>query len=170
MANGLTDKQQIFIDEYLKCFNATEAARRAGYSGTDNTLAVVGHENLRKPNIKEHIDQRLQESAMLADEALMRLARQARGDIGDFAMVESGSDLAEHPQSDIVKRFKKRIYRPKNSDPYEEVELEIYDAHAPLVDIIKVYGLFTDKIEHTGRVEITGLDEAIQKAWDDNSD
>lgn len=51
----LTPKQQRFVSEYLKTGNATEAARRAGYKGNDNTLAQVGNENLRKPNVVELI-------------------------------------------------------------------------------------------------------------------
>ena len=51
----LTPKQQIFVSEYLKTGNATEAARRAGYKGNDNTLGQVGNENLRKPKVVELI-------------------------------------------------------------------------------------------------------------------
>ena len=51
----LTIKQQTFVAEYLKTGNATEAARRAGYKGNDNTLAQVGNENLRKPKVVELI-------------------------------------------------------------------------------------------------------------------
>lgn len=50
-----TPKQELFVSEYLKTGNATEAARRAGYKGNDNTLAQVGNENLRKPNVVELI-------------------------------------------------------------------------------------------------------------------
>ena len=45
----LTEKQQRFADEYIRLGNATEAARLAGYS--PKTAAVVGAENLIKPNI-----------------------------------------------------------------------------------------------------------------------
>lgn len=51
----LTPKQEIFVSEYLKTGNATEAARRAGYKGNDNTLAQVGNENLRKPNVVKRL-------------------------------------------------------------------------------------------------------------------
>ena len=51
----LTIKQQTFVAEYLKTGNTTEAARRAGYKGNDNTLAQVGNENLRKPKVVELI-------------------------------------------------------------------------------------------------------------------
>ena len=49
----LTDKQRQFVDWYCssdaRC-NGTEAARRAGYRGNDNTLRAVASENLTKPN------------------------------------------------------------------------------------------------------------------------
>jgi phage terminase small subunit len=80
MASQFTNKQQEFINAYLGVanFNATEAARIAGYKGNGNTLAAVGSENLRKPNIAAEIKVRLQASAMQADELLMLLGRQAR--------------------------------------------------------------------------------------------
>jgi len=73
----LTNKQRIFIDEYLKCFNASEAARRAGYTGAAD---VIGPRLLGYVGIKSQIDQRLSESQMSADEALQLLAEMARGE------------------------------------------------------------------------------------------
>lgn len=52
----LTMKQKKFVAEYLKTGNATEAARRAGYKGTDTTLKQVGSENLAKPYIKAMVE------------------------------------------------------------------------------------------------------------------
>lgn len=47
--SGLNPKQARFVAEYLIDSNATQAAIRAGYS--KKTAAVIGAENLRKPNI-----------------------------------------------------------------------------------------------------------------------
>lgn len=54
--NKLTLKQQKFVDYYIKTGNATDAAIKAGYS--EKTAAITGHENLRKPNVKQAIDAR----------------------------------------------------------------------------------------------------------------
>lgn len=58
MATKLTTKQTKFIAAYLGPANgnATEAARQAGYAGTDDTLRSVGAENLTKPVIAEAIE------------------------------------------------------------------------------------------------------------------
>lgn len=50
----MTDKQQFFCEEYLKDFNATQAAIRAGYS--TQSAYSIGHENLKKPEIQDYIN------------------------------------------------------------------------------------------------------------------
>jgi len=48
-----TEKEKMFIKEYLIDFNATQAATRAGYS--KKTACAIGSENLRKPHIQQAI-------------------------------------------------------------------------------------------------------------------
>lgn len=56
--DNLTDKQRIFIQNYLSNgFNATKAALDAGYS--ENTAYSIASENLRKPEIRSAIDAEL---------------------------------------------------------------------------------------------------------------
>ena len=55
---ALTAKQELFVQEYLKDLNATQAAIRAGYS--EKTAAETGYENLRKPQIAAEIEKRQQ--------------------------------------------------------------------------------------------------------------
>ncbi len=49
----LNDKQKKFCIEYVKDFNATQAAIRAGYS--EKTAYSIGSENLTKPEIQQFI-------------------------------------------------------------------------------------------------------------------
>lgn len=57
MANSkLTPKQELFVNEYLKDFNATQSAIRAGYSKKISVAEQIGHENLRKPKIAEAVE------------------------------------------------------------------------------------------------------------------
>lgn len=57
----LTDKQELFVKEYLKDLNATQAAIRAGYS--EDTAGVIGYENLKKPYLMEAIQEAFQKRA-----------------------------------------------------------------------------------------------------------
>ncbi len=58
MARNLSQKQQLFVQEYLVDLNATQAAKRAGYS--EKTARQVGAENLTKPDIQQAISDSIQ--------------------------------------------------------------------------------------------------------------
>ena len=51
----LTNKQERFCYEYCIDFNATQAAKRAGYS--EQTAYQIGFDNLKKVEIKKRIDE-----------------------------------------------------------------------------------------------------------------
>ena len=49
----MTDKQAVFVQEYLTCLNATEAAKRAGYSL--KTAYSIGQRLMKKSEIQNAI-------------------------------------------------------------------------------------------------------------------
>lgn len=53
---ALTPKQQAFVEAYAG--NGTEAARLAGYSGSDAVLAVTAHDLLRNPKVAAALEAR----------------------------------------------------------------------------------------------------------------
>ncbi|MFF2529816.1 terminase small subunit [Brevibacillus sp. NPDC058079] len=67
---SLTEKQRLFVLEYLRDFNATRAAMAVGYS--KKTAYSIGWENLRKPQIQAEI--KCQKEAM-TDEFGMSVQR-----------------------------------------------------------------------------------------------
>lgn len=78
----LTPKQQAFVREYLKDHNATQAAKRAGYSQIAS--AQAGYELVRKPEIRAEIDrlndELMAEARRIAGLSLERLTLEvARG-------------------------------------------------------------------------------------------
>lgn len=76
----MTEKQSFFCEEYLKDFNATKAAVRAGYSS--KTAYSIGHENLKKPEIKNRIDSKKSEVALQNNLSLSSL-------IEDVALIKN---------------------------------------------------------------------------------
>ena len=89
----LTEKQKRFIDYYIETGNASEAARRAGYS--EKTAGWIGQENLQKPTIKAAIDARLKEledkRIAKADEVLQFLTSALRGEVKEERVVVEGT-------------------------------------------------------------------------------
>ena len=71
----LTDKQRRFIEEYCADCNATAAAKRAGYS--ERTAHQIGYENLKKPELKLAIEERLDELSLPAAKITQLVSLQA---------------------------------------------------------------------------------------------
>lgn len=93
----MTPKQKAFADYYIETGNKTEAARKAKYKGDDATLATVGWENLRKPEISAYIAERMgkQEKSRVADanEVIEFYTAVMRGEVKDqFGLDASLSD------------------------------------------------------------------------------
>lgn len=155
MADRLTGKQKLFVDHYIICLNATEAARRAGYAGDDVTLSAVGSENLRKPQILNAIDERLNTYAMSANEVLTHLTDIARGDIGD-ALNQFGAidplEAKKRGKSHLIKRFKTKFIattdKGGSDTEISETEIEMYDRLKAL-DLLAKYHDLVNRIKVT---------------------
>ena len=105
----LTPKQKAFADYYLETGNATEAAKRAGYS--EKTARQIGTENLAKPYISEYIADRQKqlEDKRIADisEVLKFFTSVMRGEIKDqFDFDPSLSDRLSAGK-ELMKRYEK---------------------------------------------------------------
>ena len=92
---GINTRQKRFADLWLESFNATEAARKAGYS--EKTAATIGYENLRKPEIAAYIHARLraQDMSIMAsqEETMAFLTSAMRGQVKDqFGLEASLAD------------------------------------------------------------------------------
>lgn len=77
--NKLTEKQKRFIDYYIETANATESAKRAGYS--EKTAKNIGAENLTKLNsfIQERLQEKENQRIASQDEVLEYLTKVMRG-------------------------------------------------------------------------------------------
>lgn len=81
--NKLTEKQKRFIDYYVETANATESAKRAGYSF--KTAKNIGAENLTKLNcfIQERLRQLENNRIASQEEVLQYLTKVMRGEEKD---------------------------------------------------------------------------------------
>lgn len=153
----LNAKQKVFIEEYLICWNASEAARRAGYNGQAN---IIGPRLLSNVIIRTEIDNRLSEMRMSSNEVLKRLSDMARADIADFVRVSKPTDLLRpryKGKTHVIKKFKKTTVHTRTGDTIVTTELELYDSRSTLVDLGRHHKLFTDRIEVTWKDELTDL-------------
>jgi len=146
MTDELTGKQFAFVQEYLIDFNATKAARRAGYQGSYNSLSAIGSKNLRKPKINNAIQERMADLMMQGGEALARLTKQARATIDDF--ISKGKDggykfdlekARRAEMLDLVKKFKITEVVRLDGTIKRTFDFELYNAQIALKEIIRVH-------------------------------
>lgn len=127
----MTKKQKRFVDEYLIDLNATQAAVRAGYS--PNTAYSIGAENLKKPEIQNAIDERLEqltsEKTADAQEVIEYLTSVMRGE-------SEGEELINEFVGDGCSKPTKVKKAPSEKDRLRAAEL-----------LGKRYGIFTEKTE-----------------------
>lgn len=125
----LTKKQKDFCEYYLQTGNATEAARKAGYS--KNSAQQTGSENLSKPVISEYIATRREEmdKRLIADtdEVLKFYSSVMRGEVKDqFGLEASLSDRLKAGDS-LMKRFAAAGYKQtteRTEDPLTKSLIE----------------------------------------------
>jgi phage terminase small subunit len=156
---GLTNKRLAFVNEYLRDFNATQAAIRAGYS--PNTARSQGQRLLTNVDIAAAVKEGIAEKGMGAEEVLLRLAEHARGDMGDFLDIGSMgfvidlNSAKEKGITHLIKKVKMRTQTSVDKSGIEtethDMEIELYDAQAALVQLGRYHKLFTDKQELTQR-------------------
>jgi len=149
MSYRLTPKQHLFVQFYLESFNATEAAKRAGYKGSRITLASVGYENLHKPLIKKIINDSLATGAMSSNEILERLTKHARGTLDDFLSINSEGllnfDLEKAKELGVmeqVERLSIHNYIAPDGTKYQHIDIKLYSSQKALTLLGKGYGLF----------------------------
>ncbi len=138
----LTPKQRKFIKEYPKDLNATQAAKRAGYS--PKTAQEIGSENLSKPIIKAAVNKEI-------DKTLEKLGIDAEYILGGIKRVIERSMQAEP------------VYTKMGEHAVTETEDGMATAYQfesgsalkgfELLGKYQNLALWKDKVEHSGKVE-----------------
>lgn len=147
MSEKLTEKQEAFCREYLIDFNGTQAAIRAGYS--EATAGVIASENLKKPNVasrmKELIAERSKRTEITADYVLSTIKETVE------------RCLQREPVYEFIDGEKV---------PTGEWKFEHSGALRGAELLGKHLKLFTDKIEHSGKVTLEELVSASTEGSD----
>lgn len=168
----LTAKQQLFCSEYLKDLNATEAAKRAGYS--PKTAYSIGHENLKKPEIAAEIsarrDELLESNQVDTANVISEISKIAFANMLDYIRVTSAGDpyidlsqltraqaaaIAEVTTEDFI------VGRGDDARDVRKVRIKLVSKADALEKLCKYLRLFVQDHNVTGELMISELVDRI---------
>lgn len=163
--NGLSEKQKKFCREYIYDWNATRAAKAAGYS--EDTAGSIGSENLQKPEIQAHITEIQKDLEKVAGISRLRIVQEHLNIINtsiahlhntwierkefDALTPEQKSAIAElsyqtrretiftvqHPEGEVI--------------AIDYVKIKLYDRQKSMDSLNKMLGYNEpEKVEHVG--------------------
>jgi hypothetical protein len=165
----LTEQDIIFCEEYIIDFNATRAARAAGYG---EHFKVNAYKKLQLDRIIKYIDFLKSKSAELAGVSLLRnakeLAKVAYGSAAalrsDWHNVKDWNELTDDEKavlSDI--KVTQKSYDVNKQTVFEEtIWYKTHDKLKAIEILNKMFGYNSpEKLEHSGKngapIEITGM-------------
>lgn len=146
----LTEKQKLFVDEYLIDLNATRAYK-AVYPNVkkDSSAAVCAAKLLRNAKVKDYIDEQLEKvsSGKIADvqEVMEYLTKVMRREMKESVVVTLTKEHSEYVDTGDGKPRKQTV---KEEVPQiVEIPAKLSDANKAAELLGKRYALFTDKAE-----------------------
>ena len=141
----LNDKQRAFVEAYLNCWNASEAARRAGYS--TNCAGEQGYDLLKKTQVQAAIAARLNSMKLTADRTLQLLSDHAHSTLDDFFSLDEDGQ----PALDLLKaqeRGKMHLVKKISYDRLGNPVIELHSVQGALTLLARHHGLLNDKLTH----------------------
>ncbi len=159
--DGLTPKQRRFVQEYVACLNATEAYKKAGYSGTGRVAENAASRLLGNVGVKTAIQSALveqrQQLKASASDVWQEWTRLGLIDARKLFKAD-GALKAPHEWPDEVASAVASV------EVFEEYEgrgesrrlvghtkkLKLWDKNTALTNLGKALGILKDSHEHTG--------------------
>lgn len=160
----LSSQKKKFVLEYLKDFNATKAAIRAKYS--KKTAYSIGQRLLKNVEIQKALGevsgQIMQGDIASVQEIAEFLTRIKRGNINKVAtwtkdglFFTASSDEMDDETAALIKKVKVTEKTSQKGDWTEcKTEVELHDPVHAAELLGRYHGMFKDKVEHSGTVEV----------------
>lgn len=148
-------KQDLFVKEYLKDLNGTQAYIRAGYKvKNENVAAVYASKLLRKPKVQEKIQKAMAErekrTEITQDRVLKEIANLAFTDRTGIVNLKNNSLIIKN--FDELSEEQKACISGVKETKYG-IEVTFYNKEKALEMLGRHLGMFTEKLEVKGELK-----------------
>lgn len=161
----LSKRHQRVLDEYLINFSQVKAYQKVYPNVTYDSAKSAAARLFATVNFKSHLQSRLDEVHMSADEAVKLLSEQARADIGKFAEPNGNGwifDMEKAKKSGMTKLIKKikqkTINFPIAGRVETELEIELHDSQSALDKVLRIHGKYKDTV-NLNNIDLSKLTE-----------
>ncbi|MGI4802893.1 MAG: terminase small subunit [Janthinobacterium lividum] len=166
MSDGLTVKRAMFVQEYLVDLNATQAAIRAGYAA--DSASVEGCRLLADAKVAaalaEAMEVRAVRIGISQDRIAAELSKLGFSNMLDYLTIPEDGDVSV----DLTKLTRDQAAAlaevtteevttggGDNRQTTKRVKIKLSDKRAALVELGRHVGMFRDKVEHSGVINMT---------------
>lgn len=162
----LTPKQKLFCLEYLKDFNATQAAIRAGYG--KKGAHTIGSNLLKKKEVADELARKARKitkkAELTVDSVIQELKSIAFSKISDFIVWDADNayfksmDDIETDKLGIISEINSSNVKTKDGDNVtHNMKIKLHDKMRSLEMLGRYLNLFKENIEVTGNLTIEEL-------------
>lgn len=175
---GLTPRQARFVEEYLVDLNATQAAKRAGYSPT--SAKQVSVEVMSNPSVSravaERVADRNERLEMRQDAVVLELARLGFSNMADYIRFDTDGqpvvdlEKCSREQLACIQEITTETRRETGEDGERsadviKVKVKLYDRRQALESLGKHLGLYLTRLaDADGRALGSGLVDRLELA------
>ena len=164
---ALTEKQKLFVEEYLVDLNATKAAKRAGYS--EKTAAEQACRLLINVKVQEAIqkamEKRRHRTGITQDRVLQELAAIGFSKSTDFVHIDDHGCVILTPTDDLTEDQQRAIASIKEGK--FGIEVKSYDKIRALELLGQHLGMFTGKSAQQESMPDDGFVSALREGAED---
>lgn len=183
---NLTRNQKVFCDEYLIDLNATRAYKVAYKRVTkDATARANSSRLLTNANIKKYIEYKMKErekrTEITQDRVLRELAKIGFANLKDYLEYKTAKTIVKYdndgepiidyqPIIDLLdsKEVDTSVIQEVSISDKGTFKFKLYDKQKALELIGRHLGMFTDKVEHSGSIDITDTSKLINDYLSDD--
>jgi phage terminase small subunit len=163
LPKGLTEKQKQFCREYIYDWNATRAAKAAGYS--EDTAFSIGAENLTKPLIQGYIKEIQLDLEKIAGVSRLKLANEHLKIVNtsisrfhnNWITKKEFDEISEDDKACIQQiETQTRTEKDYSTNPdgdlvsMDYIKIKLYDKQKSIDSLVKLFGYSEpERIQHT---------------------
>lgn len=170
---NLTAKQEMFCREYIKDYNATRAAKDAGYS--EKTARSQGQRLLTKADVQKFLSTlqkpKLEQLDISAERILSEYAAMAFANLADYMRIGDDGmpyiDMSDMTRAQAAGLVMAEVVQLPPTDKDDDgplplkAKIRLADKKAALDVLAKRAGLLKEHVEHSGEISVKGNEKEI---------